>query len=95
MKGFILASALYLFTLLPLGVRGSNKPEHEYRHQRLPEFTRLALLAGTDKTTGHKYQHIYNRYLPERRHDPMNVLEIGLGCIADPRNWGASLDQFY
>lgn len=40
----------------------------------------LAKRAGTDKVTGHEYEMIYEMWLAPWRHQPVNFLEIGLGC---------------
>lgn len=66
-------------------------PSEKHQKNNLPSFTELALRAGTDKVTTHKYQHVYERYFHNRRNEPMNVLEIGLGCMGAERHWGGSL----
>jgi hypothetical protein len=43
-------------------------------------FFKVAANTSTDKIRGHKYHHLYDRYLPELRHKPIKMLEIGLGC---------------
>ena len=43
----------------------------------------LARRAGTDKTTYHNYEKIYEMWLAPWRHEAVNFLEIGLGCTMD------------
>ena len=49
-------------------------------------FRERAMVQGTDKTTTHRYQYMYAKYLLPVRHREMKLLEIGLGCDTE---WGA------
>lgn len=40
----------------------------------------LAKRAGTDKVTTHSYEQLYEMWLAPWRYEPVNFLEIGLGC---------------
>ncbi|RDA89907.1 hypothetical protein CP533_2511, partial [Ophiocordyceps camponoti-saundersi (nom. inval.)] len=50
---------------------------------QLSNFEDVALKYGTDKVTTHKYQFMYEKYLPSIRGLPVKMLEIGLGCNMD------------
>ena len=49
-------------------------------------FRERAMVQGTDKTTTHRYQYMYAKYLLPVRHRELKLLEIGLGCDTE---WGA------
>lgn len=49
-------------------------------------FRERAMVQGTDKTTTHRYQYMYAKYLLPVRHREIKLLEIGLGCDTE---WGA------
>lgn len=49
-------------------------------------FSARASKHGTDKTTSHRYQYMYAKYLLPLRHLNISLLEIGLGCGMP---WGA------
>ncbi len=44
------------------------------------DFKTLALKHGTDKVTTHHYEYLYGQLFAPIRFDPLNFLEIGLGC---------------
>jgi hypothetical protein len=48
-------------------------------------FRERAMIQGTDKTTTHRYQYMYAKYLLPVRHREIKLLEIGLGCDTE---WG-------
>ena len=48
-------------------------------------FKERAMIQGTDKTTTHRYQYMYAKYLLPVRHRDISLLEIGLGCDTQ---WG-------
>ncbi|KAL1301820.1 hypothetical protein AAFC00_006008 [Neodothiora populina] len=48
-----------------------------------PSFYEQALETVPDKVTGHKYQHMYQKYLPALRNRRIKMLQIGLGCDMD------------
>jgi hypothetical protein len=48
-------------------------------------FRERALIQGTDKTTTHRYQYMYAKYILPVRHRDIKLLEIGLGCDTQ---WG-------
>ena len=48
-------------------------------------FRERAMIQGTDKTTTHRYQYMYAKYLLPVRHRDIKLLEIGLGCDTQ---WG-------
>ena len=45
-----------------------------------PSFFEIATKHGTDKVSTHSYQDMYEKYFPPLRHQPLKMLEIGLGC---------------
>ena len=49
-------------------------------------FKERGMIQGTDKTTTHRYQYPYAKYLLPVRHRYIQLLEIGLGCDT---TWGA------
>ena len=55
------------------------------------DLAELFALYGSDKSTTHNYHLIYGQILYGRRHQPLNILEIGLGtCNTDvPSNMGS------
>jgi hypothetical protein len=55
------------------------------------DLTRLAEIFGTDKGQGHSYVEHYQRHFEPLRREKLNVLEIGIGGHADPRQGGKSL----
>ena len=55
------------------------------------DLARLALLFGTDKVGSHHYASHYQRYFQSRRHERLNVLEIGVGGYTQVNEGGASL----
>ena len=67
----ILASTMYMLSALI-----SNSVEESDEGM----FYRIAMNTSTDKVRDHKYHRLYDRYLPAIRHQPIKMLEIGLGC---------------
>jgi hypothetical protein len=59
------------------------------------DFFRVGTVAGTDKVTGHAYQHMYHHVLHGKRLRPMKVLEIGLGCTMNSGHASIDLWQSY
>ena len=51
----------------------------------------LALAMGTDKEGAHSYTAPYERHLARLRHEPVTLLEIGIGGYASRARGGASL----
>ncbi len=43
-------------------------------------FRDVGILANTDKVNAHEYDTLYEKYLQPLRHNPVRLLEIGLGC---------------
>ena len=56
-----------------------------------PSLRESALQKGTDKEGAHSYTAAYERHLGHLRHEPIRLLEIGIGGYADPAQGGASL----
>ena len=54
----------------------------DFRHLNLwvDMFRTIASKHKTDKISTHNYQNLYGRYLGPIRFEPLNFLEIGLGC---------------
>lgn len=55
------------------------------------ELTRLAIIHGTDKWGPHFYTPVYHSLFAKRRHDPICLLEIGVGGYDSPVLGGSSL----
>ena len=55
------------------------------------DLVRLARLFETDKWGEHWYIPHYARHLESRRHEPLHILEIGIGGYSAPNYGGASL----
>jgi len=56
-----------------------------------PSLRELALAMGTDKEGVHAYAGPYERHLARLRHEPVTLLEIGIGGYASRARGGASL----
>ena len=56
-----------------------------------PSLRDLALAMGTDKEGAHSYTAPYERHLARLRHEPVTLLEIGIGGYASRARGGASL----
>jgi methyltransferase family protein len=56
-----------------------------------PSLRDLALAMGTDKEGPHGYAAPYERHLARFRHQPVTLLEIGIGHYLDPARGGESL----
>jgi hypothetical protein len=55
------------------------------------DLVRLAVEHGTDKWGRHWYARHYETHFAPRRHEPLTILEIGVGGYEDPAKGGASL----
>ncbi|CAF0755940.1 unnamed protein product [Brachionus calyciflorus] len=51
----------------------------DYRNEWIEEMSQVFQKYGTDKYH-HGYHNLYGSFLGSRKHDRMNILEIGLGC---------------
>lgn len=51
----------------------------------------LAVVFGSDKKGGHYYAQHYQHHFESLRHKKLNILEIGVGGYANPRDGGQSL----
>ena len=65
---------------------------------RANEFYQVGAQMGTDKVTGHAYHHNYHMFMRWRKHKPVKLLEIGLGCTmntgsASINTWQAYFDS--
>jgi hypothetical protein len=56
-----------------------------------PSLRELAVAMGTDKEGAHGYAGPYERHLARFRHEPVTLLEIGIGHYLDPARGGESL----
>lgn len=57
--------------------------------------TELALKYGSDKAGHHNYTPIYERYFSPLRHEPITLMELGIGGYEFPDRGGASLKMWY
>lgn len=62
--------------------------------QPIDDLTRLAIIHGTDKWGQHFYTPVYHSVFSKRRHDPIRLLEIGVGGYNHPRLGGSSLSMW-
>ena len=59
------------------------------------DFYTLGVEHHTDKVTAHAYQHMYNMFMRWRRHHPVKLLEIGLGCTMNTGSASINTWQAY
>ena len=59
-----------------------------------PNLSELALKHGTDKNSTHYYTCHYEQHLERFRHEPVRLLEIGVGGYEDPSLGGQWKEYF-
>ena len=87
-KFFLLIIGIFIFLKMFYSGKNPNvqvmnifSPSSSRPSDSVNDFYRIASKYGTDKVTDHSYHNVYGHYLAWRRNDPIDLLEIGLGCI--------------